>query len=291
MKTKKRNIALYTLATLAILFAVYSVFQGQKLRKNLKEAQEKNTLLSNSFASKNKLFKIDSILIKGRYESALNAYQEEFNAVVNDDDKTYVKFRIELAQQFIALTKGARRKDSLADSLDLLERNGKNEMLTSYNIRKYDSLTFALEKAKVQLNRVKKQVQKKSYGEYLTFRNTKKHQLHYIGQVSEGKASGFGIALFDTGSRYEGEWKDNLRHGEGAFYWPDGECYQGEYQNDLRNGYGTYFWPNGEKYVGNWKNDQRDGEGVFYGKDENIITKGVWKKDKLVDEYKDKKRK
>ncbi|MEL6306466.1 MAG: response regulator, partial [Bacteroidota bacterium] len=31
-----------------------------------------------------------------------------------------------------------------------------------------------------------------------------------------------GVALLSTGSRYEGQWKNNQRHGQGTFYWPDG---------------------------------------------------------------------
>lgn len=289
MKLKKENIILYTLLILAIGFAIYNRSQKQQLSNSLKETQEKNVKLVNRLDSKNKIEKIDSILMNGKYESALRAYQKELNSPIDDADKAYLKFRLALSQQFIDLSKRTQKKDSLVDSLKVAETDV-DEALTTGSIRKIDSLTFALDKAKVQLSSIKKQLHKKSYGAYITFLNPKEHQLHYIGQVNQGKANGFGIALFDTGSRYEGEWKDNLRNGKGSFYWPDGEYYQGEYLNDLRNGKGTYFWPNGEKYIGNWKNDQRDGEGVFYDKDDKIITKGVWKKDKLVDEHKEKRK-
>ena len=37
----------------------------------------------------------------------------------------------------------------------------------------------------------------------------------YYGQFSNGKATGFGIQFTVLGSRFEGEWKDNLKHGKG----------------------------------------------------------------------------
>jgi len=130
---------------------------------------------------------------------------------------------------------------------------------------------------------MRNKLRNKAIGEYLTFSNTKGSQMHYVGQVKNGKANGFGVALLNTGSRYQGAWRNNQRHGDGSFYWADGQYYIGSYSNDLRNGQGTYYWPNGEKYVGQWKDDKRNGEGVFYGKDGAIITSGIWKNDKLAD--------
>jgi len=290
MKKKNANILLYSILTLAVFAATYNTIRAKKLKNKLHTLEEERAKASQDSILERSLLQIDSILIKGEYRSALNAYQEQFNAVINDgDEKESVKFRIEVAQQFMNLHKEIYEDHSLSDSVQEIDTTNAGVAETSIQLRAYDSLSFALEKAKVQLNRIKKQLKKRSYGEYLTFKNPKKHQLHYVGQVNNSKANGFGIALFDTGSRYEGEWKDNLRHGEGSFYWPDGERYEGEYVNDLRNGVGTYFWPNGEKYTGHWKNDQRDGDGVFYGKDGEIVTSGTWKKDKLVEERKNRK--
>ncbi|WP_344820933.1 hypothetical protein [Aquimarina gracilis] len=282
------NRILYGLLTIAIIGAVFSMFQTKKLHKKLKESQIKETQAASKIAFQNKLLQIDSMLVKGQYKSAIDAYKKQFDTVV-DNFSTDVKLRIELAQQLMDFSIGTSINDSISDEQQKLDSINANYAATPFEIRRYDSLNFVLEKTRVQLSRMKKQLQKKSGGQYLTFKNTKKHKLHYVGQVRNNKANGYGIALFDTGSRYEGEWQDNLRHGEGSFYWPDGESYQGEYQNDRRNGMGTYFWPNGEKYTGHWKNDQRDGEGVFYGKDGKIVTQGVWKDDKLIEENKDKK--
>ncbi|MCK8522318.1 hypothetical protein M0D21_12100 [Aquimarina sp. D1M17] len=290
MKTTKTNLVLYGIFALAVFASIYSTIRAKKFQNKLQYLEEKKEKAKQDSILESSLLHIDSILIKGEYQSALNAYKEKFSTVVNDgEEKGSVKFRIEVAEQFMNLRKEIYEDIAVSDSVEELDTINMSPNATSLQFRAYDSLSFALEKTKVQLNRIKKQLKKRSYGEYLTFRNPKKHVLHYVGQVNNAKANGFGIALFDTGSRYEGEWKNNLRHGEGAFYWPDGERYQGEYVDDLRNGIGTYSWPNGEKYIGNWKNDQRDGEGVFYGKDGEVVTSGVWKKDKLVEEHKDKK--
>lgn len=288
MNVRKRHVFAYSVAAAAIIFAVLTVVQKQKFKKQLDRIQAEKVRFSQDSILKISLFQIDSLLIRGDYNSALSAYEQQFNTVQNDG-KEDVTFRIKVAKQLVDIHKSPNLIDQKKDSITALDTITKPTE-TNLAIRTYDSLTFVLEKTKVQLERIKKQLKKKSYSEYLTFRNPKKHQLHYIGQVSDKKANGYGIAVFDTGSRYEGEWVNNLRQGEGAFYWPDGEFYKGEYDNDLRNGLGTYYWPNGEKYIGQWKDDQRNGEGIFYDKDGKIITSGIWKKDKLVEEFKNKKK-
>ena len=132
------------------------------------------------------------------------------------------------------------------------------------------------------MSRLRRQLHQKSFGEYLTFTNSKGSQIHYVGKVKGGKANGHGVAILNTGSRYVGEWKDNQRHGYGTFYWKDGEFYEGQYKNDKRSGQGTYYWPNGEKYVGQWKDDQRSGKGAFYSKDGKLMASGVWEDDKMI---------
>ena len=41
-------------------------------------------------------------------------------------------------------------------------------------------------------------------------------------------------------------------HDFGVYTWPDGRKYEGEYKEDLKHGYGTYVWPGGKKYEGYW---------------------------------------
>ena len=155
-------------------------------------------------------------------------------------------------------------------------------LATPNEVRQYDSLIFALKKTNIQLENIKKQYTKKSFGQYLTFKSGKGTSIHYVGEVKNGKANGNGIALLSSGSRYEGNWKDNLWHGKGSFFWPDGDKYVGDYKENKRTGKGTYYWHNGDKYVGEWKNDKRDGEGTFYNNDGKIVI-GIWSLDELVE--------
>ena len=157
-------------------------------------------------------------------------------------------------------------------------------LIPSEDPRKVDSVLFVLKKSRMKIQNLQRQLEQKAAGEYLTFQSSKGSKVHYVGQVKNNKAHGEGLALLETGSRYEGDWKENQRHGEGAFYWPDGEYYIGEYKNDKREGRGTYYWPNGEKYVGEWADDKRNGKGSFYNEEGEIITSGIWQNDELVQE-------
>lgn len=46
---------------------------------------------------------------------------------------------------------------------------------------------------------------------------TDKEQVFY-GQFTKNRRNGWGVHWFADGTKYEGEWKDNLRHGYGLVY-------------------------------------------------------------------------
>ncbi len=287
MKIKKAQIVPYAMLALALAMLLFYMFKSSSLKTRLTSAQKEQKQQVEQVRQYEKLLSIDSLLVQGEYNSALNAYNAEFKNK-DIDDVSGVELRIELAQQLLTMEREQHSEQidlTKKDSLDSIQR----QISLPKEIRQYDSLNFAIEKYKVQLANMRRRLQNTSVGEYLTFTNTKGSKMHYVGQVKNGMANGFGVALLNTGSRYNGEWSDNQRHGQGSFYWPDGEYYVGSYQNDKRNGHGTYYWPNGEKYTGDWKDDKRNGEGIFYGKDGNIVTQGVWKNDKLVNENQGKK--
>ncbi|MCX7679923.1 MAG: hypothetical protein N2316_12010, partial [Spirochaetes bacterium] len=50
--------------------------------------------------------------------------------------------------------------------------------------------------------------------------------------------NGRGIKLEASGERYEGEWKEGLRHGIGRAHWPDGDSYIGQWMHDHPHGKG-----------------------------------------------------
>lgn len=279
---RKNQLVPYALLGLSLVLLLFYMFKSVGLKKRLVVLEENKTRQLKVTKQQKELFRIDSLLFTGQYDEAIHAYNSSF-ANKDFDDVSAIELRIKAAERFLKIDTGQHQNlevFALRDSLDSIR--AKSSALPS-EIRSYDSLYFALEKTKVQLANMRNKLRNKAIGEYLTFSNTKGSQMHYVGQVKNGKANGFGVALLNTGSRYQGAWRNNQRHGDGSFYWADGQYYIGSYSNDLRNGQGTYYWPNGEKYVGQWKDDKRNGEGVFYGKDGAIITSGIWKNDKLAD--------
>lgn len=50
-----------------------------------------------------------------------------------------------------------------------------------------------------------------------------------------------------------GGWKLGKLEGKGEFKWPDGKRYNGDYKQDIKHGYGKFEWPDGSVYEGNWE--------------------------------------
>lgn len=272
---KPTRTVFFSLLILTISSTIYFAVKSSRLNKELNSVLVNQEEIKEEPQDHYQLMKIDSMLLTSSY---INSYEESLK--VKRENKMTVPLRIALVEQLLKddenkterKTITTRERDSLATP----------KINVVAELKETDSLNFALKKAKVQLARMRQQLKQKSYGEYLKFKNPKGSQMHYVGQIKNGKANGYGIALLNTGGRYQGEWKDNHRHGEGTYHWPDGEYYVGTYTNDKRNGFGTYYWPNGEKYAGQWREDKRNGSGKFYGTNGDIVTSGEWKNDKLV---------
>ena len=261
---------------------MYLFVRTQVLRNELRATQttvEEQTKKEELMTS---LQAIDDFLLQGQYKQALEGYENQLSSA--DSAATpFIEKRIQLTRSLMAMRQKIYENNSSIDDTVTVDSAAIAQMPTSDEIRRFDSLMFAMEKMKVQLDNAQQQLKRKAFGEYLTFTNSKGNTIYYVGQVRNNKANGEGVALYSTGSRYQGVWRDNLRHGNGIFYWPDGERYEGNYVNDRREGAGTYFWPNGEKFAGDWKNDRRNGKGTFYNQDGEIMASGIWKKDELVE--------
>lgn len=160
--------------------------------------------------------------------------------------------------------------DSLETRLDSIQVM-LNRVMHRSKMRE-DSLSFSLNSLKSQLNR-QENIQ------IITFKNAAGNQIHYLGEVSNGKANGGGKGIWNTGSVYTGDWKNNQRHGKGTFEWADGEKYIGDYFEDIREGKGTYYWTDGRRYEGDWKNNKRNGIGTLYDRDGNTEFEGSWSND------------
>lgn len=259
-------------AVLIVIFLIYRNRQLNETINDMKLSLEKSSELSQE---ERLMAKADSQLLTGNYKVALGDYAEL--------DGPEAEMKRALAERLLDFRKEIDRQSLSIENL--LQRDTTDVDLNKFaSLRAYDSLSFALEKTKMQLRSIREQLKTKSFGEYITFASTKGNRLHYVGQVKNKKANGYGIAILDSGSRYEGEWKDNMRHGQGAFYWIDGEHYEGSYVNDLRSGFGTYYWPNGERFEGYWEEDERNGRGTFYNAQGEVVASGVWESDELIQE-------
>lgn len=277
MKLKK-----YAPYILLVIFAaglLFFVSKSVQLKNELVQFKQENKDISDKITAYEELAKIDSLLLQEDYDEAIASYNASMS--FDKENNRIIPLRIALAEKLKGTPLNINPiPDSVALEKDTLTRSDWSEEAA---MRKYDSINFSLEKYRVQLTRLKKQLQQKSFGEYITFKSIKGNQMHYVGQVKDGKANGYGVAILETGSRYEGEWTNNQRHGEGTFYWADGEYYKGTYKDDQRNGYGSYYWTNGEKYTGEWKNDKRNGAGRFYDSEGEVVAGGEWDNDKLVE--------
>jgi len=279
MRVKKINYISYAMVGILALVCIYFIYKTVSLKQDVDRLIDSQMAKTTSAQIGENIAKADSLLIQGNYKAALEQYEQLSNSTGLNTE-----LRKTMTIKLLAMDKKIRREQ--ANNTENENEPVKSTFSETPTVKAFDSLNFALEKAELQLSSVKNQMQEKIFGEYITFKSTKGNRLHYVGQVKNKKANGIGIAILDSGSRYEGEWQNNKRHGQGTFYWIDGEHYEGSYKDDLRSGQGTYYWTNGEKYVGNWEKDMRNGKGTFYGKDGKVLTSGVWKDDKLVEEDK-----
>ncbi len=275
MQRKKTIKVLSIVSAIGIISTVYFGVQNAKL-KGLNKELSKDNQIKKAHAYKKSLDTIDSLLMDGNFTQALNLYKELNNDSIIGEYFN-VDMRIEMAQKLALLPK-SRPFQKLFMTGQKFDISG-----GSFQEVEYSKIADSqLQKAQLEIKSLRAQLSNSN--DYLKFKTSKGTQLHYIGGVKNSKANGYGIAILETGSRYEGQWKDNLRHGQGKFYWNDGEIYEGEYNNDRREGYGTYYWENGEKYVGEWKQDARNGKGEFYNKRGKLKASGIWENDKLIEQ-------
>ncbi len=85
----------------------------------------------------------------------------------------------------------------------------------------------------------------------------------YKGEVSNGKAHGYGKMFFPDHTVYDGQWVRGQMCGKGTMIWPDGTKYVGEWKASKRTGKGTIYYPDGSSYSGDFKDGQRHGYGVL----------------------------
>ena len=72
----------------------------------------------------------------------------------------------------------------------------------------------------------------------------------YSGDFNNDLREGYGIALTEDLTRFEGQWFADLRHGRGVETWTDGAVYEGEYFEGKKVGSGFFRWADGSTYLG-----------------------------------------
>ena len=100
-------------------------------------------------------------------------------------------------------------------------------------------------------------------GEKYRVSNKFKNGCVYEGEVDQNRTrNGLGSYFWTDGSKYTGQWKDNMPQGQGKLETADKNVYEGDWLAGLAHGRGTLTTPLGSMYIGQWKNDLQHGNGV-----------------------------
>ena len=106
-------------------------------------------------------------------------------------------------------------------------------------------------------------------------------QIIYEGEWERGRMQGTGTYYYGTsdplkpGSRYTGEFRENLRNGIGRYFLDDGSVYDGQWRDGVMNGLGVFTWPDKSMYDGVWKDGKRNGQGLLK-KADGFLYDGQW---------------
>ena len=116
--------------------------------------------------------------------------------------------------------------------------------------------------------------------------------------------NGIGVAIWDEGEMYEGEFKNSVKEGIGLYRWADGTSYVGEFKKNkitgfgkmsfsngnsyegqfkegFLSGWGKFIWDDGKYYIGNYLKDKKHGFGIFVWSLEPLIALiGFWNQGK-----------
>lgn len=277
MKKAKYILVLLIISIITSIMSFYFAVKMKSAEDKLKSINETKSTLNTNFVIEDTK-KIDSLLLKRDYNIALK-YIDSILFIKDINLDKDLRFRRIITSDFIL----AKNELENLQKIKVKKKLSQNDTITlNQNNQDNSEIYLELESAKLEIEILKTKIESLKADGYLSFQTSKGVELHYVGNLVNEKANGYGIAILESGSRYEGEWQNNKRHGKGKFIWDDGDYYQGDYFNDMREGTGTYYWQNGEKYVGDWKGDMRNGRGEFYSRRGKIKASGIWENDKLV---------
>jgi len=86
---------------------------------------------------------------------------------------------------------------------------------------------------------------------------------------------GAGTRIYSDGSRYTGDWANNVRSGKGRWSSTAGIFYDGQWVLDQFNGKGHLIKPNGTTYRGHFRRDKKHGPGKITYSNHNSYE-GRW---------------
>ena len=104
----------------------------------------------------------------------------------------------------------------------------------------------------------------------------------YDGEFKDNKYNGQGTLTFAIGNKYVGEFRDHQFHGQGTYTFRSGNKYVGEFKDHQFHGKGVYTYANGSRYIGEFKDDKNNGQGTFYTPNGSILNQGIWVDDRFV---------
>ena len=85
----------------------------------------------------------------------------------------------------------------------------------------------------------------------------------YIGQFKNNLKSGQGLQIWKNGNFYEGEFAKGKMHGKGKLTFEEGKVLTGNFKDGELEGHGKETWPNSSYYVGNFVETKKSGKGAF----------------------------
>ena len=85
----------------------------------------------------------------------------------------------------------------------------------------------------------------------------------YTGEFKNGLMSGTGVFKDKDGNTYEGEFEASCIEGRGIYICASSKTrYEGQFKANMRHGFGVLTYANGDRYEGGWKKDKRHGQGT-----------------------------
>ena len=85
---------------------------------------------------------------------------------------------------------------------------------------------------------------------------------YFSGKIEHFKMKS-GVVFKPDGTRYEGDFVDDLFEGSGSLVLPDKSRYKGQFQKGKRSGRGLMQFVDGSVYEGEWADDCPHGVGIM----------------------------